>query len=138
MSSGRSPEGRRSRIAIDVGKPINPSGIEQQANGGLAEAISLVLKAGLNIVDGLIQEESYTSYPFAKMRDFPKTVDVIIMPNVGDPIAGMGEVGMSAPAGAIANAYARATGRKPRKFPLNARPVFTPTPPGQLPAPAVA
>jgi isoquinoline 1-oxidoreductase beta subunit len=58
------------------------------------------------------------------------------MPNVGDPISGMGEVAMSAPAGAVANAYARATGLKPRKFPLNAQALFTPTPPGQLPVPA--
>jgi len=69
------------------------------------------------------------------MVDFPKAVEIIIMPNLGDPIAGMGEVAMSAPAGAIANAYARATRIKPRKFPLNARPAFTPTPPGQLPVP---
>ncbi len=125
----------RATIVIDVGKPINPSGIEQQAHGGLAEAISLVLNAGLTIRDGLIQEGSYNQYRFVKMKDFPKNVEVIVMPNVGDPIAGMGEVGMSAPAGAIANAYARATGRKPRKFPLNAQPAFTPTPAGQLPAP---
>ncbi len=125
----------RATIVIDVGKPISPSGIEQQVHGGLAEAISLILNAGLTIKDGLIQEGSYNQYRFAKMKDFPKQVEVIIMPNVGDPIAGMGEVGMSAPSAAIANAYARATGRQPRKFPLNAQPAFTPTPAGQLPAP---
>ena len=133
---GRDPQNckvTRATIAIDVGKPINPSGIEQQAHGGLAEAISLVLNAGLTIKDGLIQEGSYKQYRFAKMKDFPKSVEIIVMPNVGEPIAGMGEVGMSAPSGAIANAYARATGIKPRKFPLNARAVFTPTAPGQLP-----
>ncbi len=135
---GRDPNNckvTRATIAIDVGKPINPSGISQQAHGGLAEAISLVLNAGLTIKDGLIQEGSYNQYRFAKMRDFPKQVEVIVMPNVGEPIAGMGEVGMSAPAGAIANAYAKATGRKPRKFPLNVQPAFTPTAPGQLPPP---
>lgn len=122
-------------MAIDVGNPINPSGIEQQCNGGIAEAISLVLKTGVNIVDGLPQEGSYKQYVFAKMADFPKDVNVIIMPNVGNAAAGMGEVAMSAPSGAIANAYARATGIKPRNFPLNAQPVYTPTPPGQLPVP---
>lgn len=135
---GRDPNNckvTRATIAIDVGKPINPSGIEQQALGCLAEAISLVLNAGLTIKDGLIQEGSYNQYRFVKMRDFPKQLQVIVMPDVGEPIAGMGEVGMSAPSGAIANAYARATGRKPRKFPLNVQPAFTPTPAGQLPAP---
>ncbi|HYR34020.1 MAG TPA: molybdopterin cofactor-binding domain-containing protein [Burkholderiales bacterium] len=125
----------RATIAIDVGKPINPSGIEQQCHGGLAEAISLVLHAGVTIKDGLPQEGSYSQYHWARMVDFPKQVEVIIMPNVGDPIAGMGEPGMSAPSGAIANAYARATGIKPRKFPLNARDAFVATPPGELPAP---
>jgi isoquinoline 1-oxidoreductase beta subunit len=128
----------RATLAIDVGKPVNPSGIEQQSLGGIAEAISLVLKTGLTIRDGGVLEGSYNQYTFAKMRDFPKDVQIIVMPNVGDPIAGMGEVAMSAPAGAIANAYARGTGRKPRNFPLNARAAFTPTPPGQLPPPAVA
>ncbi len=128
----------RATIVIDVGKPINPSGIEQQMNGGLAEAISLVLQTGINIEAGLPREGSYNHYRFCKQKDFPKDVQVIVMPNVGDPIGGIGEVGMSAPSGAIANAYARATGRKPRNFPLNAQPVFTPVAPGQLPPPAVA
>jgi isoquinoline 1-oxidoreductase beta subunit len=126
-------------MAIDVGRVINPSGVEQQCHGGIAEAIALVLKTGLNISNGLPLEGSYNQYQFTKMRDFPKDVQIIVMPNTsGAPAAGMGEVAMSAPAGAIANAYARATGLKPRHFPLNAQPVFVPTPPGQLPPPAVA
>ena len=68
------------------------------------------------------------------MADFPKDVQIIIMPNVGEPASGMGEVAMTAPSGAIANAYARATGIKPRNFPLNAQPIYTPTPAGELPA----
>jgi isoquinoline 1-oxidoreductase subunit beta len=125
----------RVTMAIDTGNPINPSGIEQQCNGGIAEAISLVLKTGVTIKDGLPQEGSYKQYRFAKMADFPKSVQIIVMPNVGDSASGMGEVAMTAPSGAIANAYARATGIKPRNFPLNAQPAFTPTPPGQLPVP---
>lgn len=126
-------------MAIDVGRVINPSGVEQQCHGGIAEAIALVLKTGLNIQDGLPQEASYNQYVFTRMRDFPKDVQIIVMPNsTGAMAAGMGEVAMSAPSGAIANAYARATGIKPRNFPLNAQPVFTPTPAGQLPPPAVA
>ena len=96
--------------------------------------LSLVLKTSVNIQNGLPQEGSYNPYTFAKMRDFPKDVQIIIMPNVGEAASGMGEVAMTAPSGAIANAYARATGIEPRNFPLNAQPVYTPTPAGQLPA----
>ena len=122
-------------IVIDVGQPINLSGIEAQMLGGLSDSISLVLNAGLTFKNGLPQESSYANYRFSKMKDFPKNVQIIVMPDVGDPIAGLGEVGLSANSGAIANAYARATGIKPRKFPLNAQPAFTPVAPGKLPDP---
>ena len=135
---GRDPKNAkvtRATIVIDVGKPINPSGIEAQMLGGLADSIALVLNAGLTMQDGLPLEGSYAQYRYTKMRDFPKDVQVILMPNAGEAIGGLGEVGLSASSGAIANAYARATGIKPRRFPLNAPPVFVPVPPGQLPAP---
>ncbi len=125
----------KATIAIDVGRPINPSGIEAQMQGGLSDSIALILNAGLTFRDGLPQENSYANYRFTKQRDYPKDVQIIIMPSVGDPIAGLGEVGFSASSGAIANAYARATGLKPRKFPLNAQPAYTPVAPGKLPDP---
>ena len=125
----------RATIAIDVGKPLNPLGIEAQIQGGLTDAISLVLNAGLTIKEGLPIESSYTNYRVAKMKDYPKAVQIIIMPVTDEAIGGLGEVGLSAASGAIANAYARATGLKPRKFPLNAQPAYTPVPPGMLPAP---
>ncbi len=126
----------RATIAIDVGKPLNPLGIEAQMQGALADSITLVLNAGLTLQDGLPLESSYTSYRATKMRDFPKDVQVILMPNNGEAIAGLGEVGMSAASGAIANAWARVRGRKPRNFPLNLQPAYTPVPPGKLPTPA--
>jgi isoquinoline 1-oxidoreductase beta subunit len=122
-------------IAIDVGKPINLLGIDAQIQSALSEATALVLNAGLTIEAGLPIESSYKNYRFTKMRDYPKDVQVIIMPNVGDAVGGLGEVGLSVSAGAIANAYARATGIKPRKFPLNAQPDYVRTPPGELPVP---
>jgi isoquinoline 1-oxidoreductase beta subunit len=123
-------------IAIDVGKPINLTGIEAQIQGALAEAIGVVLNAGLTISEGLPLQFSYHNYHFTKMRDFPKDVQVIVMPNAGNAIGGLGEVGFTVASAAIANAYARATGIKPRNFPLNPQPAITDAvPPGQLPAP---
>jgi len=125
----------RATIAIDVGTPINPSGIEAQLQGGLCESIALVLSAGLHIHNGLPLEGSYSQYHFSRMKHYPKDVKIIIMPANGEAIGGLGEVGLSASSGAIANAYGRATGIKPRSFPLNFPVDFTPIPPGKLPTP---
>jgi len=131
------PRVTRATIAVDVGNPINPKGIEAQVEGGLAEAISLVLTSGLHIQDGLPLEGSYSQYHFGRQKNYPTQVQTIIMPANGEAIGGLGEVGLSAASGAVANAYARATGIKPRNFPLIFPIDFTPYPPGAFPQPVV-
>ena len=125
----------RATIAIDLGKPINPSGIEAQLQGALAESISLILMSGLHIERGLPLEGSYSQYHFGRNRHYPKDVRILILPANGEATGGLGEVGLSASSGAIANAWARATGQKPRRFPLYFPVDFTPFPPGKLPEP---
>lgn len=129
------PKVTRATLAVDIGLPINPLGLKAQMEGCLVDAISVTLSAGLHIVDGLPLESSYADYRFAKMADTPRDVNIIIMPPNGEHIGGAGEVGFAAPSGAIANAYARATGRKPRSFPLMFDVDFDPIPPGELPGP---
>ena len=127
----------RATLVVDVGKPVNLSGIEAQVQGALAESIAIVLMTGLHLQAGLPLEGSYSQYHFGRMKHYPKEVQVIVAPNAGQPIGGLGEVGMAACSGAIANAWARATGRKPRSFPLYFPVDFTPFPPGKLPNPVV-
>jgi isoquinoline 1-oxidoreductase beta subunit len=131
----KAPQVTKAVIAIDVGRVINPLGVEAQIQGGLMESIALVLSAGLHIEKGLPLEGSYSQYHFPRMKDYPKIVQIIIMPGNGEAVGGLGEVGMSATTGAIANAYTRATGIKARKFPLNHPVDFDPIPPGDLPVP---
>ncbi|MCJ1676760.1 hypothetical protein MTF65_05240 [Streptomyces sp. APSN-46.1] len=51
-----------------------------------------------------------------------------MLPATGAEPGGAGELGVPAAVGAIANAYARATGTKPRSFPLDFDVDFTPYP----------
>ena len=132
----KNPQVTKAVIAVDVAKCVNPLGLEAQMLGCLAEAISLTLKAGLHVVDGLPLEGSYSQYHFARQRDYPADVQVIIMPDNDGRLGGAGEVGMAAPTGAIGNAFARATGIRPRVFPLNFPVDFEPFAPGALPPPA--
>lgn len=130
------PKVTRAVIAVDVARCINPLGLEAQMLGCLAEAISLTLTAGLHIENGLPLEGSYSQYHFARQRDYPADVEVIIMPDNDGRLGGAGEVGMAAPTGAIGNAFARATGTRARRFPLHFPVDFTPFAPGAIPPPA--
>ncbi|MEU3774168.1 molybdopterin cofactor-binding domain-containing protein [Streptomyces sp. NPDC032472] len=115
-------------IAVDVGLPVNPRGLEAQMIGGLTDAISTTLKAGLHLDRGLPLEGSYSQFHWARQRDTPRDVRVFVLPATGEEPGGAGELGVPAAVGAIANAWARATGNKPRSFPLDFDVDFTPYP----------
>jgi isoquinoline 1-oxidoreductase beta subunit len=114
----KKPRVTKAAIVGDYGLPINPRGLESQLLGGLTDAISTTLRAGLHIDKGLALEGSYSQFHYARQKDAPRDVKIHIMPvTTGDP-GGAGELGLPAAVGAVANAYARATHTKPRSFPV--------------------
>jgi isoquinoline 1-oxidoreductase beta subunit len=123
----KAPRVTKAVIAADVGRPINPRGLESQLLGGLTDAISTTLRAGLHIEKGLPLEGSYSQFHDARQKDSPRDVEIHIMPANGEP-GGAGELGVPAAVGAVANAYARATGTRPRSFPINFPVDFDPFP----------
>lgn len=104
-------------MAADVGTVVNPRGLEAQLMGTAVDGISTVLRAGLHIDRGAVREGSFADFHYARQRHAPLEFEAHILPSGGEP-GGAGELGVPAAAGAVANAYARATGRKPRSFPL--------------------
>lgn len=123
----RKPRVTKAVIAADVGRVINPRGLEAQLLGGLTDAISTTLRAGLHIDEGLPLEGSYSQFHYARQKDSPKDVRIFVIEGADEP-GGAGELGVPAAVGAVANAYARATGTKPRSFPVNFDVDFTPFP----------
>ena len=111
------PRVTRATIVADVGRPINPRGLEAQLLGGLTDAIGTTFRAGLHIDAGLPLEGSYSQFHYTRQADSPLQAQVFVMPADREP-GGAGELGVPAAVGAIANAYARATGTKPRSFPV--------------------
>lgn len=123
----KKPRVTKAVIAADVGKVINPRGLEAQLLGGLTDAISTTLRAGLHIDEGLPLEGSYSQFHYARQKDSPKDVEIFVIEGADEP-GGAGELGVPAAVGAVANAYARATGTRPRSFPVNFDVDFTPFP----------
>ncbi|WP_079052698.1 xanthine dehydrogenase family protein molybdopterin-binding subunit [Streptomyces regalis] len=105
-------------MAADVGTAVNPRGLEAQLMGTAVDGISTILSAGLHIDRGAVRESSFADFHYARQRHAPQQFEAHIMPSRRDP-GGAGELGVPAAAGAVANAYARATGTKPRRFPLD-------------------
>jgi isoquinoline 1-oxidoreductase subunit beta len=115
---GDKPRVTKAVMALDVGRQVNPSGLRAQAMGSLIDGISTVLLAGNHLDNGAFREGSYSDFKYARQADAPLECDVYLVGGTGKP-GGVGELCVPAAAGAVANAYARATGAKPRKFPIN-------------------
>ncbi|MFI1725271.1 molybdopterin cofactor-binding domain-containing protein [Streptomyces sp. NPDC020489] len=105
-------------MAADVGTVVNPRGLEAQLMGTAIDGISTILRAGLHIDKGAVREGSYDDFRYARQRHAPLRFEAHVLPTGGEP-GGAGELGVPAAAGAVANAWARATGTRPRRFPLD-------------------
>ncbi|MCI2423641.1 molybdopterin-dependent oxidoreductase [Saccharopolyspora sp. K220] len=114
----KNPRVKKAFIAVDVGRAINPRGVEAQMQGGLMDGIATVLQAGLHIDNGAVREGSFADYQWTRQRNAPLETKVFVMPPTGEP-GGLGDSCGPGSAAAVANAYARATGTSPTMFPVN-------------------
>ena len=101
---------------VDVGRPINPLGIEAQMMGGTIDGISTARNLEITIEGGRVREGNFDAYPLLAMKDAPD-VEVIIVPSERDP-AGAGEMGIPTAAPALTNALFAATGKRIRSLPI--------------------
>ncbi|MFZ0040879.1 MAG: molybdopterin cofactor-binding domain-containing protein [Solirubrobacteraceae bacterium] len=106
-------------VAVDVGLPINPLGLEAQMMGGAMDGIAQVLTFSLHLQDGHFLEGSWDNAYYTRQWNAPDDVEVIVMPSNGNPPGGAGELAVAPTMAAVACAYARATGRLPTSFPIN-------------------
>lgn len=119
---GAAPRVTKGVCAVDVGRAVNPTGLQAQMQGALIDGISTILTAGVHIDRGAVREGSFADYLYARQAQAPASIEVHVMPPSGPP-GGAGELGVPAAAAAVANAYTRATGRLPTRFPLAFGPV---------------
>lgn len=103
--------------AVDVGRVINPTGLEGQVAGATLDALSTALNLAITVKDGKVQQSSWKDYPLATMAQLPNTVEVITVPGEGDPV-GASFLAMPTAAPALANAVFRVSAVRVRRLPL--------------------
>src|SRR5205085_8420630 len=116
---GKEPRMTECTIAVVNGYCVNPKGTTSSLLGQAMDGFSLVYRAGLHVDNGATRESNFHDYKWSRMFDSAPEMSVHILPNSNVLPGGVGELGVPAAAGAAANAWARATGKQPRNFPLN-------------------
>ncbi len=102
--------------AVDCGSVVNPDTIEAQMESGVVYALSAALFGKITIADGGAVEGNFDDQPVLRFRDMPRVETVIIAE--GDPVGGIGELGVPALAPAVCNGVFAATGRRIRRLPI--------------------
>jgi nicotinate dehydrogenase subunit B len=108
----------RAWAAIDAGLIINPDGLVNQTEGGIVQSASWTLREQVRFDKSGISSRDWASYPILTMTEVPKVeVELINRPN--ERALGAGEGSQGPAVGAIANAFAHATGKRIRDLPMN-------------------
>src|SRR5262245_16070919 len=103
--------------ATEAGRAVNPDGVLNQIEGGMAQSTSWTLQEAGRWDNGIMKAVDYGSYPIQDFATTPTMKSVVIdRPEL--PSLGAGE-GSQAPTGAaIANAIFAATGRRVAEVPF--------------------
>jgi xanthine dehydrogenase D subunit len=107
--------------AQDVGKAMNPQGLEGQIEGGIAQGLGLALLEEIQVSEGKIQNASFTDYLIPTILDMPSVRAEIL--ELADPespygLKGAGEPPTIASTPAIVSALRYATGKELARVPV--------------------
>jgi CO/xanthine dehydrogenase Mo-binding subunit len=108
-------------VAQDVGRAINPNGIEGQIHGGVAQGIGYALYENIHIEDGRILEHDLESYRLPGALDLPRVEAILLEhPDPAGPhgAKGVGEPPIVPAAAVIANAVSDAVGHRFDRLPI--------------------
>jgi nicotinate dehydrogenase subunit B len=108
----------RAYAAIDAGLIINPDGLINQTEGGIVQSASWTLREQVLFDRNGITSRDWASYPIMTMPEVPK-VEIALINRPNERSLGAGEGSQGPAVGAIANAFAHATGKRIRDLPMN-------------------
>jgi xanthine dehydrogenase D subunit len=106
---------------LDVGRALNPQGVEGQSEGGSAQGLGLAVMEELQLRDGHIANASFTDYLIPTMLDMPPVTTALVEdpePDVPYGAKGIGEVSTIVSTAAVVAAIRDATGRDLRRAPV--------------------
>jgi CO/xanthine dehydrogenase Mo-binding subunit len=107
--------------AHDVGRAINPAGVEAQIEGGVVQGLGATLHEELRVRDGVVTNPTFGEYRIPTSLDVPEIVPVIVEdPHEEGPYGakGLGEPVLAPTSPAVANALDHALGVRITDLPI--------------------
>jgi carbon-monoxide dehydrogenase large subunit len=107
--------------AHDVGRAINPAGVEAQIEGGVVQGLGATLHEELLVRDGVVTNPTFGEYRIPTSLDVPEIVPVIVEdPHEEGPYGakGLGEPVLAPTSPAVANALHHALGVRITDLPI--------------------
>jgi CO/xanthine dehydrogenase Mo-binding subunit len=98
--------------AVDCGEAVAPDSIINQTEGGILQSLSWTLYEAVHFDNTRIVSPDWSAYPILRFSAVPDSVEVHIVDNPGMPYLGLAEAAQGPTAGAIANAFRHATGKR--------------------------
>jgi CO/xanthine dehydrogenase Mo-binding subunit len=110
-------------VAQDVGFAMNPTYIEGQIEGGVAQGLGQALSEEIVYESGRVLNPNLTDYKMPTALDLPRVETILVQhPSLAGPYGakGVGEPPNIEPPAAVANAVAAATGLRVTTLPITA------------------
>jgi CO/xanthine dehydrogenase Mo-binding subunit len=105
-------------IAFDCGFVLNPDGLVNQVEGGLLQGLSRALHERVTFDRRKVTSLDWLGYRILRFEELPE-VKTRLIARPDEPWGAAGEAGTVTTAAALANAVFDATGKHPRRLPLD-------------------
>jgi isoquinoline 1-oxidoreductase beta subunit len=94
---------------------VNPTGVEQQVEGGIVWALGQ-LAGEITIAGGAVEQRNFSDYSVPRLSDSPRAIEIHIVDSGASQPFGMGEPPVPPLVPAVLNAYFNASGRRVRRL----------------------
>lgn len=103
--------------AANAGTLITPDAVRAQFEGGAIMGLGPALMERVDVKNGTSQASNFHQYPMPRMSQIPESIEIELLRSTEKP-GGVGEIGVTMIAPAIATALTRMTGQRFRSLPL--------------------